>query len=324
MTLPCILRHAFVAVAMAGALGCERYGVATGRAAGEVAADSLRLAPLVGAFRLDESSGAAVSVQYPGVIYTFNDSGNDPVLYAFDTTGAARGRWVVRKTNNFDWEAAAVGRCTGSRVVAPSCIYLGDVGDNGLDRPVVRIYRTPEPTLLAHGGAAERFADSLFVRYEDGPHNVEAMYVAPDGAILLLTKERIRNAAGAVRPTLLYRVDPAAWDSDAVAEAKLADSLPIVPRATIARQVTDASLAIDARTLAVRTYASVYLFAVDPATGLPRRDVAHTVCDVRALGEPQGEGVGIVGRRGERARLVLTSEREGEPLRLVTCPAPPR
>lgn len=319
-----LARAARFAAAMVGAAGCQLHGGLSEREEGAVAADSVRLAPVVDAFRLDESSGAAASVQYPGVIYTFNDSGNDPVLYAFDTTGAARGRWVVRKTNNFDWEAAAVGRCAGSRVVAPSCIYLGDVGDNDLDRPVVRIYRTPEPTLLAAGGVAERFADSLLVRYEDGPHNVEAMYVAPDGALLLLTKERMRNAGGEARPTLLYRIDPAAWDAEGVTEAKLADSLPIVPRATIGRQVTDASLAIDARTLAVRTYTSVYLFAIDPSTGLPRRDVAHTVCDVRALGEPQGEGVGIVGRRGERARLVLTSERKGEPLRLVTCPAPPR
>lgn len=324
MRLARIACAVFVAVPMLGAAGCGLHGWSAEREQGGVAADSLRLAPVVGAFRLDESSGAAVSVQYPGVIYTFNDSGNDPVLYAFDTTGVARGRWVVRKTNNFDWEAAAVGRCAGTRVVAPSCIYLGDVGDNDLDRPVVRVYRTPEPTLLAAGGVAERFADSLLLRYEDGPHNVEAMYVAPDGAIMLLTKERMRNAAGEVRPTLLYRIDPAAWDSEAVFEAKLFDSLPIVPRATSGRQVTDASLAIDARTLAVRTYTGVYLFAVDPASGRPRRDVAHTICDVRALGEPQGEGVGIVGRRGERARLVLTSERKGEPLRLVTCPAPPR
>jgi hypothetical protein len=309
---------------MAGALGCERYDVATDGAAGEVAADSLRLAPVVGAFRLDESSGAAVSVQYPGVLYTFNDSGNDPVLYAFDTTGVARGRWVVRKTDNFDWEAAAVGRCAGSRIVAPSCVYMGDVGDNGLERAVVRIYRTAEPELLAAGGVSERFADSILVRYEDGPHNVEAMYVAPDGAIILIPKERSRSASGEVRPTRLYRVAPAAWDSGGVAEARLVDSLPIVPRAATAQQVTDASLSIDARTLAVRTYASVFLFAVDPATGIPQRGVAHAVCDIRALGEPQGEGVGIVGRRGERARLVLTSEGEGEPLRLVTCPTPPR
>lgn len=313
----------FGALALSGATGCEHQARASD-AVSAVAAGSLRSVPFVGAVHLDESSGAAMSVEHPGVLYTINDSGNDPVLYAFDTTGVARGMWVVRRASNVDWEAAATGRCTGSRATAPSCVYLGDVGDNGLERRAVIIYRAPEPALLAAGGVSELEVDSIFVRYSDGPHNVEAMYIAPDGAVILLNKERRRTPAGATRPTMLYRVDPAAWDSAGVAIAQLVDSLPIMPRAASAHQVTDASLAIDGRTLAVRTYATVYLFTVDPATGVPRHDVPYTACDIRALGEPQGEGVGIVGRRGERARLVFTSEREGEPLRFATCPAPPR
>ena len=304
--------------------GCDRKGATPDGDADAVAADSLRLAPVVDAFQLTESSGAAVSVTHPGVLYTFNDSGNDPVLYAFDTTGMSRGRWIVSRIRNHDWEAAAVGRCVGHAATAASCVYLGDVGDNGLERRAVIIYRVPEPELLAPGAVGEAVADSIVVRYEDGQHNVEAMYIAPDGSTILIAKERRRTASGAVRPTLLYRVAPSAWDSAQVAEAKLVDSLPIVPRAATSHQVTDASLSIDGRTLAVRTYAQIFLFAVDPATGLPRPGVAHMVCDVRKLAEPQGEGVGIVARRGERARLVLTTEGEGEPLRLVTCPTPPR
>ncbi len=287
-------------------------------------ADSVRVAPTIETYYLAENSGAAMAVRHPGVLYTINDSGNDPVVYAVDTTGSGRGRWTLQGAANRDWEAIAVGPCAGAHAPAASCIYVGDVGDNGLERPTVRIYRTPEPDSLGPDIVTTRAVDSVVVRYEDGPHNVEAMYVAPDGSVVLITKERRRKGTTETRPTLMFRVAPSAWDTTGIAPAVLVDSLPILPRAATSHQVTDAALALDGRTLAVRTYAQVFLFTVDPATGLPAAGDAYTVCDVRALGEPQGEGVAFVARRGTSARLVLTSEREGQPLRLVSCAIPPR
>ena len=38
--------------------------------------------------RVGESSGVAASPAHPGVFWTVNDSGNDPVLFATDTLGA--------------------------------------------------------------------------------------------------------------------------------------------------------------------------------------------------------------------------------------------
>lgn len=305
--------------------GCSfRADIGGGNAEVGVIADSVRVMPISARYDLAENSGVAMAVRHPGVLYGINDSGNDPIVYAVDTMGVGRGRWTLRGAANRDWEAIAVGPCVGARTTATSCIYVGDVGDNGLERATVVVYRTPEPDSLAPDLMAVAETDSIVVRYEDGAHNVEAMYVAPDGAIVLIAKERKRRKSGEARPTPMYRVSPTAWDTGAVAEARLADSLPIVPRAATSHQVTDAGLALDGRTLAVRTYAQVLLFTVDPATGLPAAGVPHTTCEVGALGEPQGEGVGFVARRGTSARLVLTSERAGEPLRLVTCPAPPR
>src|SRR5262245_26085772 len=42
-----------------------------------------------------ESSGVAVSATQPGVLFTINDSGNEPLLFATDSTGADRGVWRV-------------------------------------------------------------------------------------------------------------------------------------------------------------------------------------------------------------------------------------
>src|SRR5919108_3756530 len=89
----------------------------------------------VGHVDLVESSAAAMSIAQSGVFFTINDSGNDPVLFALDTTGANQGEWKVLGARNRDWEAAAVGPCSSSESSSTArerwCVYIGDVGDNG-------------------------------------------------------------------------------------------------------------------------------------------------------------------------------------------------
>ena len=85
---------------------------------------------------LRESSGVARSHIIPRILFTINDSGNDPVIFATDSSGRAIGRWLVPGVKNRDWEAIAIGRCP-----VGSCIYLGDTGDNREREKVVTIYR---------------------------------------------------------------------------------------------------------------------------------------------------------------------------------------
>src|SRR5262245_37205871 len=42
-----------------------------------------------------ESSGVVASSTQPGVLFTINDSGNEALLFATDSTGADRGVWRV-------------------------------------------------------------------------------------------------------------------------------------------------------------------------------------------------------------------------------------
>src|SRR5215831_3895936 len=72
---------------------------------------STRLIRLHARPELIENSAAANSFAQPGVVFTINDSGNDPLLFAFDTTGADRGVWRVQGATNVDWEAASIGPC---------------------------------------------------------------------------------------------------------------------------------------------------------------------------------------------------------------------
>jgi hypothetical protein len=265
---------------------------------------------------LTENSAAAMSTRQPGVLFTINDSGHDALLFAIDTTGADRGVWRVIGATNVDWESTSIGSCGVARPDA-SCVYIGDTGDNVGSHPWRVIYRVAEP--VASGATDTVRAEELRYAYADARHDVEAMYVAPNGDTFLITKRPIADGAGHLRRALVFRLPAAAWRARGVTMAQLVDSLPIVPGSIPLRSITDASLSPDARHLAVRTYSQVYVFATDSLSGVVNRAVTPTVCDLTPLGERQGEGVTWANARG---RLVFTSEGRNEPLRIGDCQLP--
>jgi len=275
---------------------------------------------------LIENSAAAMSFGQPGVFFTINDSGNDPLLFALDTTGADRGVWRVQGATNVDWEAASVGPCGGSRAVVPAvampdeCVYIGDTGDNSEKRTSRVIYRVPEPRAQRAGFTGDVAAEGLRYRYPDGAHDVEAMYVPPNGYIYLITKRPHRDATGRLRPALVFALPPDAWGKPGPVVAQLVDSLPIVPGSAPLRYITDAALAPDEHALAVRTYAQIFTFAIDPGTGRVRGGIPPAVCNIVALDVWPGEGITWVGRG---STLLLTSEGRTSPMQIVECPMPP-
>jgi hypothetical protein len=284
---------------------------------------------------LVESSGAAASLAHPGVLFTINDSGHDATLYAIDLTGDDRGTWRLRGATNVDWEAVSVGPCRapGGAPGGASCVYVGDVGDNEGRHPSRAIYRVPEPDAAAAAGAppdGTLDAERLIYAYPDGGQDVEAMWVAADGAVRLVTKREHRRPDGTLRPALVYRLAPELWarptSHRSPALAELVDSIPaIVPGSAPFRVVTDAAPSPDGRSLAVRTYWQLWVLATDPRTGQLLADPAPRLCDLSPLAEEQGEGIAWLppgAGRGVDA-LVLTSEGKGAPLHVVACGGAP-
>jgi len=292
--------------------------------------DSMGVVPTTTVIRLRarselvENSAATLSATQPGIFFTLNDSGSEPLLFAFDSTGADRGMWRVTDASNDDWESASTGPCSGSAAGATAappreCVYIGDTGDNGADRPSRVIYRIVEPGAERAGFTGEVAAEALVYRYEDGPHDVEAMYVAPNADTYLITKRSLEDSSGRRRPSLVFRLPADAWRAGSAVVAALVDSLPVVPGSAPKRQITDAALSPDGRHLAVRTYAQVYVFATDSATGRVRASVPPGVCNIGALARWQGEGVAWFGRTGT---LLLTNEGRRSPMFVVGCPVP--
>jgi hypothetical protein len=242
---------------------------------------------------LSESSAAAASRAQPGVIWTLNDSGNSPWLYAVDTAGRSLGTFRVMGAGNFDWEALTLSPCpTGS------CLIIGDTGDNLEVRPSVTLYRVPEPTVSASAAGVltpTAPADTMVIRYPDGAHDNEAIYADSVGNIYFVTKGRSKGM-------LLFRLPASAWASGSSAVLERVDSLPITPDIKIGHWVSDAALSPDGRRVAVRTYSAVFFFAVG-ADGRLTPDEGRE-CFFGSTLEPQGEGVTWL----DNERLLLTSE----------------
>jgi hypothetical protein len=263
--------------------------------------------------RLVESSGVAVSRAYPGVLWSHNDSGDGPYLYATDLHGADRGWLLVPGAQAIDWEDMALGPCPRRFVLQPrprtyatTCVYLGDTGDNLEARPFVTVYAIPEPEPSERAGdtlGTTRAPALLRIRYPDGSHDVEAIYVSPrDTAVYLVSKGAKRGSA--IR---LYRVDRRAWSDTTgdVAVATLVQTLDIRPNSEAGRVVTGGAVRPDGRVVALRTYSEIYLFY--PGVGGRLTPARERSCSIAGL-DGGGEAIGFL----SDTTLVLTSEAAGK------------
>lgn len=244
--------------------------------------------------RLRESSGVAVSTNHPGVIWTHNDSGDGPYLYATDTTGRVLVVFEVRGARNRDWEALTAGPCPAGPWQDLTCLYIGDIGDNGEAREHVVIYAVPEPEPHeARGGppTATTAARALRLRYADRPRDAEALVALPDRSLTVITKGRSGS-------TLRFTIPPEAWrESEYTLTSP--DTLPIEPQFLAGRWITDAAVDSTGRRAVVRTYTELYFFEVGP-----RWTLAGPPCRIGLI-EPQGEAVAF----RPDGSLLLTSER---------------
>jgi hypothetical protein len=261
--------------------------------------------------RLTESSGVAVSHAHRGTLWTHNDSGDGPYLYATDLRGADHGAIRISGARAVDWEDIALGPCPRSGQPG-ACLYVGDTGDNLERRRSVTVYSVPEPDPPGSPADTQRVtaaALALNLRYPDGSHDVEAMYVSPrDTAVYLISKGR----SGTIR---LYRAGRDAWQSPQTVTVQFLQTLPIVPNARTGRRVTDAAIRPDGALVAVRTYNEIYFFTPGPDG---RLTPSGHPCAIDRL-ERVGEGIAFE----DDSTLVLTSE--GNPLgpgtiHTVRCP----
>jgi hypothetical protein len=188
--------------------------------------------------RIQESSGLALSRRHPEVLWTHNDSGDRPRLYAVGADGRTLATLTLAGVEARDWEAMAAGRDDRGR----PALFVGDIGDNLDQWPEVAVYRVAEPTRLRDATVpAVRYR----LRYADGPRNAEALLVDPRGnRLYVATKDP--GGGG------LYRA-PARLRTDQVNLLRRVARVPPV--------ITDGAFLPDGRGLVLRDYQEAYVYA---------------------------------------------------------------
>jgi hypothetical protein len=145
--------------------------------------------------RLVEISGLAYSPSHPGVLWTHNDSGGGPYLYAIDArTCRTLARVRISGIPARDIEAIAPGRDRKGRPV----LWIADIGDNRDSWPYVRIHRIREPVTIA---STTVLARTYRVRYADRPHNAEALLADPHSPRVWIVTKQLAHGSLYALPT---------------------------------------------------------------------------------------------------------------------------
>lgn len=146
---------------------------------------------------VNETSGL---FSHNGRLWTHNDSGGKPILYALDTTTfEVVQRIILANVKNKDWEDV----CTDGKTV-----YVGDIGNNKGNHKKLKIFTFPLSAIPEEGDTTVN-VDSIIFRFGDQTnfdnkkhehdYDCEAMF-ATDNCLYLLSK------GWATGTTRLYRL----------------------------------------------------------------------------------------------------------------------
>jgi hypothetical protein len=246
--------------------------------------------------RLTELSGLVVIGER---MLAMSDGGDHVAVYALDQ----RCRIVEVHTapvDPYDPEDLAV--------AADRTVWLSDTGDNRRDRATVALIA------LHPDGSTGVFR----MTYPDGPHDAEALLLAPDGIPYVVTKDLL-GVAGVYRPlTALVRGGTVRLGK--VSTVRLHPTgTPGGPVGTVGQlMITGGAISADGRRLALRTYTDAYVW---PLAGSDVVAALTTAPQRIALPpSPQGEAISF---SADSRSLVVASEQLPSAVTVVSIPAPP-
>ncbi|MWA06789.1 hypothetical protein F8568_041895 [Actinomadura sp. LD22] len=281
---PRALLGAAAALALgAAATACWAPPAAAGTAAGGDTAFTIRDP------RITESSGLAASTAHPGIVYTHNDSGGVPKIYALGPDGRVRAVLTLGGASARDWEGMALGKDERGR----PAIYMGDIGDNlGGAWPYVTVYRIPEPARIRSQTIR---ATAFKIKYADGPRNAETLMVNPRTNRLYIASKLFGGA--------LYEAPKHLRTSGYNVMHKIGKAPAMA---------TDGAFAPDGSTCVIRTYFGARMYAVKP-DGSPGKSLRS----VSLPFQPQGESITYT---ADGRYFLAGSEGENQPVYKVSVP----
>ncbi|NQU37909.1 MAG: hypothetical protein HQ526_09995 [Actinobacteria bacterium] len=218
----------------------------------------------VGDERLTEISGIAASFQHPGILWTHNDSGGGPRVYALDSeTCEVRATVTMSGVEAVDVEAIAVGQNSAGDPI----IWVADIGGNTVRRSNVWLHSFAEPEQLRDQQVE---VTSSAITYSDEPGDSESLLVEskPNGRMWIVSKRQSSQGK-------FYALPEGFGPSSRSATVRPVGAAPWL--------ATDASFSPRGDQFVVRTYLGARMYQ-----GVPPGD------DERGLDVPsQGQGEAI-------------------------------
>src|SRR5512133_1673664 len=234
---------------------------------------------------LTEASDLAASAKNPGVLWSHNDSGRKPRLFAMSVQGQDLGTYLLESAEVVDWEDLSLGP---GPVAGESYLYVGDIGANRRSRRSVVVYRVEEPDVRLDQKPKKHWLRSVsrfeFTFPDFVSHDAESLMVDPmTGDLYLVTKPRTGAAAFYRRKAPLEADRPMELELvSSFAAAGVGSMLPSSP--------TSADISRDGSMILVRTYTRPYLWPREPAELIPDA-LGRTPCRAPLHAERQGESI---------------------------------
>ena len=230
-----------------------------------------------------EASGVVESRDREGVLWTHNDAGHGPTLYALSREGTALGRYTVDGAPDGDWEDLAIGRDPDTD---EPVLYVGDIGDNNSERDEIRVWVVPEPEVSTDQLFEELTVEAAEVVLDypaGGALNAEILLVDPLTQDLYVVTKDYAGPTGVFRKAAPH-TDGERATMEQVAELHFGEE-PFIGGATTGGGVRE-----DGLYTVIRTYGTeAYVFRRD---GTAFADAfAGEPCTVVVPDERQGEAI---------------------------------
>jgi hypothetical protein len=203
---------------------------------------------------IKEASGLASSRVNANVLYTHNDRGGDPRVFAIRSDGTHIATLNLDSALHVDYEDIAVGSLPDN-----SYIYVADIGNNlykDEPRQNIVIYRLQEPLLDINANeddfplSINAEVDALTLTYPTRAHDAETLLVDPFDSLLYVITKRDGN-------NFIYRT-PEVWgDGDA------SQMLEFVGRMQTADDASGGDISTDGTEILIRNRGKILYFTRD-------------------------------------------------------------
>ena len=225
--------------------------------------------------RIDEASGLAESLRYPGHFWIHNDSGDEARLFLVNTKGKTVVTLSLQGITHRDWEDIATG--PGAQP-GESYIYVGEIGDNNAQHAYKNIYRLKEPILnnLNEGqtllsGAVETITFS----YQDGNRDAETVMVDPLTNDIYIVSKREEQVQ-------MYVMEHPQTLTDTLL-------LPVIRKLPFT-WITAGDISADGSEILLKTLTTVYYWKRNHAEPI-HETLSREPVQLPYLKEPQGEAI---------------------------------